>query len=232
LHHASRLASLGELAAGIAHEVNQPLCAVVNFARACGNLAAQDAPDLARIREWADAIASTAADAGDIIRRVIRFARRAQPDRDLVRVRELVDNAILLIHHEAEQRRVVLRANAIAEDLMVYVQSVSIQQVLVNLLRNGIESLEAVPPGNRAVCVDAAPRGDCVEITVSDNGAGLTDDCRKKIFEPFFTTKPRGLGLGLPLSRTIVEENAGRIWTTESQAGGLAVHFTLPTRKE
>jgi two-component system sensor kinase FixL len=237
LHHASRLAAMGELAAGIAHEVNQPLCSIVNFANACRNIAHGESADLGQIQRWSDAIASSAAQAGDMIRRLISFARRTQADREVVRVQQLFDDAILLVQHEARVNRVAIRLATADPDLTVHAQPIPIHQVMVNLLRNSIDALGAdlspypqVP--HRQVVVQAAQVADGVEITVLDNGPGVPESVLPKIFEPFYTTKPRGLGLGLVISRTIVEDHGGKIWAAANRDGGLAVHFTLPAGRD
>ncbi len=228
LGHASRLATLGELAAGIAHEVNQPLCAIVNFSKAARNLASREPADLERIRAWADAAASAAAQAGDIIRRLLDFSRRGQPDYESVKVRRLVDDAALLVQHEARLKQIVLRIE-VPEGLSVLVRTVPIQQVIVNLLRNSIDSLGGVASRDRQVAVRALKSDARVEISVTDNGPGVPEADRARLFEPFFTTKPQGVGLGLAISKRIVEEHKGEIWATANPGGGSAVHFTLPT---
>ncbi len=228
LGHASRLATLGELVAGIAHEVNQPLCAIVNFSKAARNLASREPADLEQIRTWADAAASAAAQAGDIVRRLLDFSRRGQPDYETVQVRRLVDDALLLVQHEARLKRVVLHID-VPESLPVVVRTIPIQQVIVNLLRNSIDSLGGITSRDRQVAVRATPLDARVEISVADNGPGVPEADRARLFEPFFTTRPHGVGLGLAISKRIVEEHKGEIWATANPGGGLAVHFTLPT---
>lgn len=227
LNHASRLATLGELVAGIAHEVNQPLCAIVNFSKAARNLASRAPADLEQIRAWADAAASAAAQAGDIVRRLLDFSRRGQPDYETVEVRRLVDDALLLVQYEARLKQIAVRIE-VPEGLSVLVRSVPIQQVIVNLLRNSIDSLGGVASRARQVAVRALKLEACVEISVTDNGRGVPEADRARLFEPFFTTKPHGVGLGLAISKRIVEEHKGEIWATANPGGGLAVHFTLP----
>jgi len=127
---------------------------------------------------------------------------------------------------------VTIRLSMAEEGLSIYAQSVPIQQVLVNLLRNSIDAFNTTPLGNRRVVVQAVPRDDGLVISVSDNGPGLLETELAKIFEPFFTTKPHGMGLGLAISRTIIADHGGKIWATANQDGGLAVHFTVSAKKE
>ena len=232
LAHASRLATLGELAAGIAHEVNQPLCSILNFAKASKNIASGEAPDLSQIRQWSDSIAMAVARSGDIIRRMLDFARKGGATRETVAVRQLVAEAMLLVRHEAQTRKVTLRQEMPDQELAASVDPVQIQQVLVNLLRNAIEALGDTRPADRRVVVQARRVDGLVQVSVSDNGSGPPEAELPKIFEPFFTTKPQGLGMGLAISKTNIEDPGGRIWAEANQSGGLTVHFTLPTGKD
>jgi PAS domain S-box-containing protein len=232
LTHASRLAAMGELAAGIAHEVNQPLCAIVNFAKACKNTASGEAPDLLQICEWSDAIATAAARSGDIIRGMLGLARGHGSTRETVAVGQLVIDAMRLLRHEAETRNVALRQEMPDEGLAVCVDPVRIHQVLVNLLRNAVEAFADTRPADRQVAVRARLVDGLAQVSVSDNGLGQPEAELPRIFEPFFTTKPQGLGMGLAISKTIIEDHGGRISATANQGGGLTIHFTLPAEKE
>lgn len=231
LNHATRLTTLGELAAGIAHEVNQPLCSIVNFAKACKNMAAAETPDLEQIAQWSDAAALSASRAGDIIRGLTRFAR-FQPERVGLSVRQLFDDAILLLQHEAKANGVTVRLHLAEPELTLHAQAAPTQQVLVNLLRNGIEALAAVDAPSRLITVQAARYDHFVQFSVSDNAAGLEKPDLTKIFQPFFTTKSDGLGLGLAISRTIVEDHCGSISAKLNADGGLTIQFTLPAGKD
>jgi PAS domain S-box-containing protein len=232
LTHASRLATLGELAAGIAHEVNQPLCAIVNFAKACKNTASHEAPDLHQICEWCDSIAMAAARSGDIIRGMLGFARKYGSARATVAIGQVVTDAIQLVRYEAHARKAALLQEIPDQGLAVYVAPVQIHQVLVNLLRNAIDALENTHPDDGRVVVRAGRVDGMVQVSVSDNGPGQPEAELPKIFEPFFTTKPQGLGMGLAISRTIIEDHGGRIWATGNEGGGLTIHFTLPVEKD
>jgi C4-dicarboxylate-specific signal transduction histidine kinase len=228
LLHTPRLAVMGELAAGIAHEVNQPLCAIVNFAKACQNVATREPHDLDQLRQWLGAISTAAGRAGDIVRRLLGFARLEAAASEHVPARQLIDDALLLVRHEARSHQVAVEVDAAREDLVVVAAPVRIQQVLVNLLRNGIEALSAAPADRKKIAVRAARVADGVEISVADNGTGIPDDELQRVFQPFYTTKPQGLGLGLAISRTIIEDHGGRIEARPNASGGLTFRFTLP----
>lgn len=232
LRHATRLATLGELVAGIAHEINQPLCSIVNFAKACRNLASQPQPDLARIREWSEAIAASAARGGDIVRRLCGFARPSQEQPAAVAIQELVDDATMLLRFELQSRKVALTKDMPDKALMVKVYPVQIHQVLVNLLRNAIEALgdDRVEPGQLKICTRLL--GEEVHVSMIDNGTGLPCVGTGSIFDAFFSTKREQLGLGLAISRSIIEAHSGRIWAEPHPDRGAIVHFTLPLLKE
>lgn len=229
LGHAARLATLGELAAGIAHEVNQPLCSIANFATACRNASRQPVPQFDRIAEWNEAIASAAARAGEIVRRYCSFARRSEVEYSVATIDQLVDDALRLVRLEAESRRVAIAAELPEERLAVHVDPVQICQVLVNLLRNAIEALDSTSSAARQIVVAAGTVDSAVEVSVSDNGPGLPAVASHDVFQPFFSKKPHGLGLGLAISKTIVEAHGGQIWATANPNGGVAFHFTLQT---
>ncbi len=232
LAHASRLAALGESTAGFAHEVNQPLCSIMNFAKACTNLAAREPVDLAQIRQWVEAIGAAASQAGDMIRRLLDFARRDRPERQTVPLARLAEDAMLLVAHEARANGVAVWLDSVDPALLVHVQTVAIQQVLVNLLRNSIEALAKSRRHDRRVVIRAVRQGDWVNVSVVDNGPGFDPALHARVFRPFVTTKPHGVGLGLSISKTIVEGHGGSIGTATGEEGGLAVYFTLPAGKE
>lgn len=228
LTHVSRLSTAGEMVAGIAHEVNKPLYSIANYAKACCNVLALDEPDLEDLREWTREIAAAAARAGEITRRLLDFVRRAEPQRISARIGEVIEEAISLLAAETRGLPVVVRRQFADAETVVNVDRIQIQQVLVNLLRNACEALEAKDAAAKEVTIRTAVGGDSVEVSVADNGPGLPDPGASRLFEPFFTTKPEGLGMGLAISKTIVEAHGGRIWATARPGGGATFHFTLP----
>lgn len=228
LSHASRLAMLGELAAGMAHEVNQPLCSIVNFAKACRNMAAREDPDWSEIRRWSDHIAAAATHTGDIVRQMLRFSRCNLPAREQVSLAQLIHDALLLLRSEARARGTAVRCSIPDPDLVVWADPVQIRQVLVNLMRNAIEASEEHTAAEPQVEVAVLNRSDAVQVSVVDRGRGVPEPHLPRVFDPFFSTKPHGVGLGLSISKTIIEDHGGKIWATPTSENGLTVHFTLP----
>ena len=232
LNHTSRLAVMGELLAGIAHEVNQPLCSIINFSKACANVAEAESVDLDQIRRWSDAINTAANRAGDIVRRLLGFARRHGTEWEAVGVKALIGDAVLLVSHEAKISGVEICIDQPENEVNLHVQPGQIEQVLVNLLRNGIDAVNVDGLPEKRIVLTVDRQGDEVELSVSDSGGGVPDEQFEKLFEPFFTTKPRGLGLGLAISRTIIEDHGGQIKAERDAGSGLTFRFTLPFVKE
>lgn len=232
LNHTSRLAVMGELLAGIAHEINQPLCSIINFSKACANLADTEHVDLGQIRRWTEAINAAASRAGDIVRRLLGFARRHGSEPEPVKLKAIIDDAVLLVRHEASSCGIELRIDQPERDLTLHVQPGQIQQVLVNLLRNSIDAAKPEAVSDKAINLKVISAGDKVEISVSDCGIEIADEEFDRLFEPFFTTKPDGLGLGLAISRTIVEDHGGQVKAERNPGGGLTFHLALPIVRE
>lgn len=228
LAHTCRLSTAGEMVAGIAHEVNQPLYAIVNYAKACANLLALDEPSKDALRQWTDEIARAAVRAGEIIKRLRDFTRRTETHRLSADVDDVVAASVEMVAFEARRAGVAIQFEFSKADITAVVDRIQVQQVLVNLLRNALEALEATPTEGRRVVVRTAASGPFVEVSVADNGPGLAAHVAAKIFEPFVTTKPNGLGMGLTISRSIVEAHGGRIWTNANPDGGTIFCFSLP----
>lgn len=229
LAHVSRVSAMGEMVAGVAHEISQPLYAVMNFAKASGNcLAAEGELDVKTLREWNHAIVEAAGRAGEIIQRLRDFARRAPPIRGRVDANDAVHEAVELLAFEARHRGIDVSLHLSETAPSVSADRVQIQQVLVNLLQNALEALgDGVTGRLKRVTIRTRLSKKTVTISVADNGTGLPLD-ESKIFDPFVTTKPDGLGIGLAISRTIVEAHDGRLWATSNPDGGATFHLTLP----
>jgi len=231
--HVSRLATLGEMASGISHELNQPLSAIANYAQASARLLSMDTPELADVREAVEQITAQALRAGEIIRRLRSLVRNRTTDRQLARVNEVIEELGTLSRADARASdvRIVLE---LAPDLpRMNVDRIQIQQVLLNLLRNSIDALEVTTPGHRVVVIRTGldPTGDIL-ITVADTGPGVPQDLLPRLFMPFATSKAHGTGLGLAISRTIVEAHGGKLDYQGDGGRGAAFTVKLPAAQE
>lgn len=229
LAHVARLSTLGEMAAEMAHELNQPLYAIVNYARAVRNTLAEEGPvQVDRVREWTEEIADVAISAGEVVKRLRSFARRGESPRTLCKIDEIIQEALSLV--AADIQRAGVRVEVVFPGAMppIRVDRVQIQQVLVNLLKNAVESVEASPSDNRRILVNTTCFGSAFNVAVSDSGEGVPAGSETRIFNPFITTKSDGLGIGLSIVRTIVEAHGGRIWVKSNPDRGATFVFSLP----
>jgi PAS domain S-box-containing protein len=228
LAHISRLRTMGEIATGVAHELNQPLTAIANYAESCKQaITAKAAGNEAKLLKWIDQIGHNTQRAGEMLRRLRRFARKSEPRRADADVNDLVQEVIDLLAAETRPRRIRVRWQPI-EALSATVDRVQVQQVLVNLLRNAFDAVAPNAPDDRQVVVAARVAGRNIEFLVQDCGPGLDAEARDRAFEAFFTTKPNGVGVGLAISRSIVEDHGGRMWVDEPNGRGAVFRFTLP----
>jgi two-component system, LuxR family, sensor kinase FixL len=229
LLHVSRLATVGEMSNGIAHELNQPLCAMANYAQACDRLLALPDPDIGEIRDSLQEIAAQALRAGEIIRRLRSLARPQRPSRELVDVNILVAELTDLIQADTKHNRMRYRFQAGLGLPRVLVDRSQIQQLVLNLVRNSVEALAGQPAGAREVMVRTArtDAGD-VEISVSDQGPGVSAAVAPHLFTPFCTSKVAGTGLGLAMSRTIAGANDGSLDYHPNIPTGACFTLTLP----
>lgn len=232
LTHMARLSLAGEMAAGFAHELNQPLTSIANYGEACIELLRSGCADTGELVTAMTRVVEQAEHAGEIIRRLRGFTRRASPRQTLVEPLALLRATLEFVAIDARAREVRLRAELPDALPPVWADAVQIQQVLVNLLRNGIEATSELRAGERReVAVTAWADAGVVTVEVSDTGPGLTSEVRERLFYPFATTRPEGMGLGLSISHHIVEAHGGRLWlaTNGSTATGASFRFTLPT---
>lgn len=221
----SRLGIVGEMASTIAHELNQPLAAIGNFAGGMTRLLDAPAPDLERLRVGARSVVEQAERAAAIIQRTRGFVSRRDAQRSTLSINAVVEETLSLFGAPSDLQRPI--ATELAADLPpVQADKVELQQVLLNLLQNAVDATPSADGG--AITVRTALSDGMVLIEMRDCGSGASDEARTRMFEPFFTTKPDGLGLGLSICRTIVERHGGRIWAAPSAPHGLAVRFTLP----
>jgi PAS domain S-box-containing protein len=231
LAHVRRVSSMGELTASLAHEVNQPIAAAVTDANTCLRWLNRDQPDLEEAREAASRMVQDGRRAGEIVKRVRLLFKKGTPDRELVDVNEIIREMMLLLHSEATQYSVLVRTELAADLPQVTGDRVQLQQVLMNLMMNSIDAMKDVD-GTRELTLQSQRGEDGqVLISVSDTGVGLPPQ-QDKIFNAFFTTKPQGTGMGLRISRTIVESHGGRLWASDNSPRGASFCFTLPIKAD
>ncbi len=232
LAHIARVSTMGEIATGLAHELNQPLTAISNYAESC--LRAIQSGERAgdeKLIAWLDKIAANTHRAAEMIRRLRGFTRKSEPKRSTVVTRELVEEVIDLLEAETRLQNMRVRWEPLA-DHFVTVDRIQIQQVLVNLLRNAYEAMASNSPCQRTVTIRTQPQGGKLEVSVEDLGEGIDAENLERVFEAFFTNKPNGLGVGLAISRSIVEDHGGRLWVTPNPEQGVTFRFTLPMSGE
>ncbi len=227
--HAGRVSMMGQLASGLAHEINQPLASILRNAEAAELFLQDSSPDLDEIRAILSDIRSDDERAGQVIDRMRGLLKRQTLDAARLDVGVLVGDVAALVRIDAATRQVKLDVDVPADLPLVRGDRVQIQQVLLNLILNGMDSLDGTRLEDRCIDVVARPDGaQLIEISVGDTGHGIPADKLARIFDPFFTTKPNGMGIGLAVSRTIVEAHSGRLWAENRHGGGAAFRFTLP----
>lgn len=228
--HLARLNTMGEMASGMAHELNQPLTAIVGYAEA--TLAGFESGMLTgeENRLLLERIVSESQRAAEIIRRLRRLVRKREPEQSPTDVNGLINEAVEMVGHESEQgqHRVEMRLQG---DLpIIPADRVQIQQVILNLVRNGMEAMESLPVESRVLTITSAQTDDFVRVSISDNGPWIADENLNQLFEPYFSTKKSGLGMGLAICRSIIESHAGTLTARRNLDSGLTFEFTLPTR--
>ena len=228
LAHVRRVMTMGELAASIAHEINQPLSAIVTNASACLRWLDGDAPNLSEAREAATRIVRDGNRAAEVITRVRGFLRKAEPKKASLDLNETIRGVVALTRREAKDLGVHIQLELGSNLPPVLADRVQLQQVILNLLLNGLESLTTSTNGERTLNVSTREyEADQVLTVVRDNGPGVDSESLEAIFEPFYTSKTEGMGMGLAISRSIIEEHGGRLWATNNSAAGATFQFTL-----
>lgn len=232
LAHFDRLTTMGEMASGIAHEINQPLTAISAYAQAAGRMLQAGTTPLEELLEICQQIAGQAQRAGEVIKRLRSFVKKGDSRKEILDVTELLGSVRTLAEVDARHHDVRLESEFDSALPPVYGDPVQIQQVVLNLVRNGIDAMEdARTRGKRAQRVSIRARRATVsevEVSVADEGAGISAEARSALFTPFFTTKRAGMGLGLSISNSIVVSHGGRLWFSSNPRGGTIFHFTLP----
>lgn len=229
LAHADRLVVLGELTAGIAHEINQPLTAIAAFADAGSRLLNWDNPQAsAELENVCTRIAEQARRAGNVVNRLRKLSRRGDVTKSSHEIDPLVRNVLLLFEHELTNSGIELSTSFEPDLPAMILDEIQIQQVLVNLVKNSIDALKAAGTSDPTINVQAQRRGLMVEIEVLDNGPGVPPEFENRLFEPFYTTKEYGVGLGLSICKNIAAAHGGRLFYVPSETGGAIFTLSLP----
>jgi two-component system, LuxR family, sensor kinase FixL len=229
LLHVSRLRSMGQMAAALAHELNQPLAATSNYIRAALRLLDPAKPNLPRARHAMELAAQQTLRSGEIIRRLRAFVARGEVARKPESVAKLIEEACALALVGAKEHGIKVMISIDRDLPPAIVDRVQIQQVLLNLIRNAMEAMETCAV--RELSVSTGIKDAAVLISVTDTGKGISPEVEPRLFQPFVTTKAEGMGIGLSVCRTIVEAHGGRLWAEPNAAGGTIFRFTLPTAR-
>jgi signal transduction histidine kinase len=227
LAHTNRVSTMGELVASISHDLAQPLQITTAHAKASLRWLQRDPPDLTEVRKGTEKIMEAGTLASEIIDRLRSLYKKSPPKRELVAINEVIGGMVPLLQSEANEYAVSIRTDLAADLPKITADRVQLQQVLMNLMLNGFEAMKETG----GVLTVKTGRGECgpVLISVNDTGVGLPTGRADEIFNVFVTTKPQGSGMGLAISRSIVESHGGRLWATSHDGRGATFHFTLPT---
>jgi C4-dicarboxylate-specific signal transduction histidine kinase len=229
LAHVARLSTLGEMTTALAHELNQPLCAVTTYAQTCLRAIKNSSVDLTRLRHGLEQIVKQIELAGQIFRRLRDFSRKNSPHRQAVNVRSLIREVAKFMRAELEHQRILLRIEAPGPTPLIKADPVQIEQVLLNLVRNSIEAIVCSAKDDRKLTIRSIKiASGFIKVSIGDTGHGVSADHAGRLFEPFFTTKATGLGIGLSISQNIIEAHGGRLWLDTNSEAGATFSFTLP----
>jgi C4-dicarboxylate-specific signal transduction histidine kinase len=230
LAHVTRVTTLGELAASIVHEVNQPLAAIVADANASLNWLDLPDPRLDMVRQTLEAMVKEGHRAADVVKRIRQLATKTEPHKSRLEVSDVVRDVLSLVEPELRDHDVTLRVELASGLRPVFGDRVQLQQVLLNLIMNGIEAMKAVTDRPRQILIRSHQhQPGTIVVAVRDSGVGLDPQGADRIFDAFYTTKPDGLGMGLSISRSIIEAHSGRLWASGNDDYGVTLQFTLPT---
>ncbi len=228
LVHVCRLSTLGEVATGMAHELNQPLSAITNYANGCIRRLRQGRGKPEELIPALDQISAQAQRAGEILRRLRGLVGKQPPVREAADLNHLVREVCSFLAFETRRMGLEIEQMLSPQPLPVFVDLVQIEQVLLNLLRNALDALSDVPAEERRLWIQTMRKGDWAEVRVADNGPGIPADCFPHLFDPFFTTKESGMGMGLAISQTILHNHQGRIWAESQVQRGAVFSIHLP----
>ena len=229
LAHINRTTTLGELTASIAHEVNQPLAAIVIDGEVCLMLLGRDQPDTLELRDALHRMIGSSKRASGIIQRLRALYKKADPHKAPIDIKNLIAEVIPLLQHDLRSHGVSLQTEMTPSRLSILGDRIQLQQVLMNLVLNGMEAITSVTDGRRELLIRSSRNGaDEVILAVRDTGIGIDPDDAERLFNPFFTTKPDGTGMGLSICRSIIEVHGGRVWASCNEGRGATFQFSLP----
>ena len=228
LQHTSRLVTMGEMASTLAHELNQPLAAITSYATGCQNMLAAGTTSSEDIQATLEKLCQQAQRAGRIIRRVHDFVRKSEPKLAPCDLATVIDESIGFIEPAARQQGVRIECCIASTSTELIADSGMLEQVLLNVLRNGIEAMAAAPVNRRVLRIDLSATEEHYQLRISDRGCGIAPAVREQLFSPFFTTKVTGMGMGLNICRSIIEFHHGRLWAEDNPEGGAIFIIVLP----
>lgn len=232
LTHVARLSTLGGMVSGLAHELNQPLCAIMTYAQTCLRKIEPSDPKLNELKHGLSQIVRQAERADEIFVRIRNFSRKREIRRQRTDAREMLNNSLAFIQTEIHHNNITLEVKAPKKAPIIFVDAIQIQQVLINLIRNSIDALSGIDETKRAIKITMAQDGkNLTRFCVSDNGCGCKGPEVDRLFEPFFTTKEAGLGVGLSISQGIIEAHGGKIWLERNSSEGATFCVTVPNWK-
>jgi len=228
LAHINRVSTMGELTASLAHEIKQPMFAAAADAETCWRWLARDQPDVAEAQEAALRLMKDVTRASDIINRIVLLFKKDVPQRELVDVNGVIQEMIALLRGEASRYSISVHAELTEGLPNIMADRVALQQVLMNLMLNAIEAMKEMGTPGKLTITSQQTENRQLLVSISDTGVGLRPEHAGQIFNAFFTSKPQGTGMGLPISRSIIESHGGRLWATSNSGPGATFQFTLP----
>ncbi len=224
----SQVLSMGELTASIAHEINQPLTAVVTHGHACVEWLSANPPNLEKTRQTIERIIQDGTRAGAVLSRIRALFKKEAPAKDWFDMNEVIHELTVFLHDEAVRRHISIRTDLVSGLPRVKADRVQLQQVVLNLMMNGMDAVAGTTGRPKELLLSAREQDAELLVRVEDSGIGLDAETAEKIFNPFFTTKPHGIGMGLSISRSIIEAHEGHLWAVPRPSGGAIFQFTMP----